>query len=252
MSAGPAGLQPCIRCASGHRPCPPHQSGLCSPGQSSRGRGPALPWTHCWVSKANPPEPWGQAPCLASQCPESSEKEPGTRGGTRGIPPLVGAEPCAPSGQTSLDPWGGAGRTDRSFTALPCHYPKLKGRKDDAGLLSSEIKTTQEYMKESSGLSPSPQCEHLLGGHHMPGIVQGVFPAFFTHPIIHSRQVLALNARPALPGHSVAARGSRPCSARFTITCVRVCGGGRMMASTHKDIHDSDEGMKLVGAVTRL
>ena len=69
----------------------------------------------------------------------------------------------------------------------------------------------------------------------------------FTHPIIHSRQVLALNDRPALPGHSMGARGSRPCSARFTITRVCVCGGGRMMASTHKDIHDSDEGMKLVG-----
>lgn len=71
-------------------------------------------------------------------------------------------------------------------------------------------------------------------------------------PIIHSRQVLALSDRPALPEHSMGARGSRPCSARFTITCVCVCGGGRMMASTHKDIHDSDEGMKLAGAVTWL
>lgn len=33
---------------------------------------------------------------------------------------------------------------------------------------------------------------------------------------------------------------------------VSVCGQGRMMMLTHNGIRDSDEGMKLVGAVTRL
>ena len=125
-------------------------------GRATAGGDPLCPGLTVGVSRANPPDPWAQNPWLASRCPESSEKGPGTRGGTRGIPPLVGAESCAPRGQTSLDPWGGARRTDRLFIVLPCRYPKLKGRKDDARLLSSEIKTTQEYTKESSGLSPSP------------------------------------------------------------------------------------------------
>ena len=121
-------------------------------------RGPALPWTHCWVSRANPPGPWAQNPWLASRCPESSEKGPRTRVGTRGIPPLVGAESCAPSGQTSLVPRGRARRTDRLFTVLPCRYPKLKGRKDDARLLSSEIKTTQEYTRKVRVSLPAPSA----------------------------------------------------------------------------------------------
>ena len=109
------------------------------------------------------------------------------------------------------------------FTALPCRYPKLKGKEDDEGLLSNEIKTTQEYVKESSGLSPSPQCEHLLGGHCMPDSMQGVFPAFF-HSSIHSFRTHLPSTRtqrmtcPAWD--SVGARGSRPCSVRLTIVCV--------------------------------
>ena len=103
-SAGLAGPQPCTRCTSGHRPCPPHQSSLCSLGQSSCGGwGPTRAWTHCRVSRAEPTDPWAQAPWLASWLPESSEKEPGTRlhlpagtGGTRGIPPLVRARALCP------------------------------------------------------------------------------------------------------------------------------------------------------------
>lgn len=56
---------------------------------------------------------------------------------------LLGARATCPGVQTSLDPWALARRTDWMFTMFPCHYLKLKEKKDNEGLLFNEIKTTQ-------------------------------------------------------------------------------------------------------------
>lgn len=76
----------------------------------------------------------------------------------------------------------------------------------------------------------------------------------FTHPFIHSAltcQVPALNDRPALPGTAWEQEGPGPAQCGSP-SCVSARGEGRMTTLTHNDTRNSDEGMKLVGAVTRL
>lgn len=81
-------------------------------------------------------------------------------------------------------------------------------------------------MKESASLSPIQQSKHLLGGHYMPGSVQGVFHVFF-HLFIHSFHKhlpsTRTHARPCPTwGQHVRKRVLAPLSAACSLVALRV------------------------------
>lgn len=149
-------------CASGHNPSPPDDGGLCSrarvcawQSRAATGRGCSSgPGLTVWGAETSHLTLWPGLPDRPL-CPPPFLSEKDTQPGTgpvlrwcqpfcrfRGRKTLLLGATC-PGGQTSLDPWALARRTDWMFTMFPCHYLKLKEKKDNEGLLFNEIKTTQ-------------------------------------------------------------------------------------------------------------